>query len=49
MSDPWDHPSTRAWIKHVLDELGPKIEASAMTVSIVPKTGTDVKFAVELG
>lgn len=47
--DPWDHPSTQAWIKHVLSDLGPKIENSACTVSIVPTTGTDVKFAVELG
>lgn len=47
--DPWDHPSTQAWVKHVLSELTPMIEKSSCTVSIVPKGDTDVKFAVELG
>ena len=47
--DPWNDPETLAWMRHVIDDLGPKIEKSACTISIVPKGGTDVKFAVELG
>lgn len=37
------------WVKHVLDELVPMVAESACTMSIVPDTELDVKFAVELG
>lgn len=49
MSDIWDEPETRAWVKHCLDTLAPMIEESSVTISLVPRHGTDVKFAVELG
>lgn len=44
-------PEWQAYVMHVRTELLPKIEGSAMTVSIVPRKPeeVDVKFAVELG
>lgn len=49
MDDWTEDPEAQKWIKHVLDELVPMIEDTSLTISIVPRTGTDVKFAVELG
>ncbi|AYG02405.1 hypothetical protein [Gryllotalpicola protaetiae] len=49
MSDWADDPQAQQWVQHVLDELLPMIEDSAITVSIVPHGPADVKFAVELG
>lgn len=49
MTDWLSDPESRAWTRRVLDELVPKIEGSALTVSLVPRGATDVKFAVELG
>lgn len=37
------------WARHVKTEMVPKMRESAMVVSLVPKEGSDVKFAVELG
>lgn len=48
-TDPFDTPVARAWAQRVLAELVPMIDASAVSVSIVPNDGADVKFAVELG
>jgi len=48
-NSPWDDPEAQAWVRHALDSLGPMIADSACTVSLVPRRGTDVKFAVELG
>jgi hypothetical protein len=50
VSDPWQDPTTKAWIEHVVDEMVPKLKSSAVVVSIVPGTAElDVKFCVELG
>jgi hypothetical protein len=50
MADPWRSPSAKRWVRHVLDEMAPKLEGSAFTISLVPgdREG-DVKFWVELG
>lgn len=37
------------WETHVRETLIPMITGSAATISLVPRGGTDVKFAVELG
>lgn len=37
------------WIAHALDELLPMMESSSVVASIVPTTGVDAKFALELG
>lgn len=47
--NPWDDPETQKWTRHVRDELIPKLEMSRLTVSLVPRTNADIKFAVELG
>lgn len=49
VSDWLDTPEAKAWAKHCLDEVVPMIDASAMSVSLVPRGETDIKFAVELG
>jgi hypothetical protein len=49
VNDWTEYPEEQKWIKHVLDELVPMIEDTSLTISIVPRIGTDVKFAVELG
>lgn len=49
MADWIDDPEAQEWVKHVLDELVPKLKASSVTVSLVPDGPSDVKFAVELG
>jgi len=49
MSDWMDDPDARAWAKRVLDEVAPMVTDSALTVSLVPRGETDIKFAVELG
>lgn len=48
-TDPFDTPEAHAWAQRVLTELVPMIDASAVSVSIVPSDEGDVKFAVELG
>jgi hypothetical protein len=50
MTDHWsDDPDWVAYERRVRDELLPKLEGSALTISLVPRGPTDVKFAVELG
>jgi hypothetical protein len=50
MGDDWlDDPDAEAWARHVVDELVPMVQGSAVTISLVPTGDTDVKFAVELG
>lgn len=48
-TDPFGSPEARAWSQRVLTELVPMIDGSAISVSIVPKGESDIKFAVELG
>lgn len=47
--DVWDDPEVREWAQRVIRDLIPKISGSSLTISLVPKGETDVKFAVELG
>lgn len=44
-----DDREYKDWEHSVRTELIPKLEASSMTVSLVPTGETDIKFAVELG
>lgn len=48
-ADPWDEPSAKAWVHHVITDMVPKLESSACTISLVPDDVGDVKFWVELG
>lgn len=47
--DPFETPEAREWAQRVRTELVPKLRESALTVSLVPRGDSDVKFAVELG
>lgn len=47
--DPWDDASVIAWARHVVDDMVPKLEESAMSLNLVPDDKGDVKFWVELG
>jgi hypothetical protein len=49
VSDPWQDPSAKRWARHVVDDMVPKLESSAMSLSLVPDNDGDVKFWVELG
>src|SRR4051812_43689645 len=49
MSDWMDDPEAKAWAQRILDEVVPMIDESAVTISLVPKGPTDIKFATELG
>jgi hypothetical protein len=42
-------PEFIAWETHVREEVLPKMQASALTVSIAPDGKPDIKYAVELG
>lgn len=44
-----DDPEAKKWAKHCLDTLVPMIDKCAISISIVPKGETDIKYAVELG
>jgi hypothetical protein len=52
-TDAWADPSAVAWVEHVLVDMVPKMEQSAMVINLVPPEGKhsagDVKFWVELG
>lgn len=46
----WEDPTVKLWVQHVLDDMVPKMEDSAVVMSLVPDAEQlDVKFAVELG
>jgi hypothetical protein len=50
LSDPWQDPTTKAWVRHVLDDMLPKLQSSGAVISIAPGEGeADVKYWVELG
>lgn len=54
MDDFWEEPEAKQWVKKVLTSMAPKVEESALTVSLVPGDAHrydegDVKFWVELG
>lgn len=42
-------PEFKAWAAHVAENVAPKMKASALTVTLVPKSESDIKYAVELG
>lgn len=49
-ADPWQVPSTKRWVRHVIDDMVPKMSGSAFVMSLVPDNREgDVKFWVELG
>jgi hypothetical protein len=45
----WEDPEYQAWEKHVRDVVVPVLEGTAVTITLIPRGRTDVKFAVELG
>jgi hypothetical protein len=48
--DPWQESSAKVWVRHVLDEMEPKLANSSLVISVVPEDREgDVKFWVELG
>lgn len=49
MSDLSEDPGFREWAERVRVHVLPKLDASALSVSLVPTGETDIKFAVELG
>lgn len=50
MSDPWEEPTTKKWVEQVIEGMVPKMESSALVLSLVPNDRKgDVKFWVELG
>lgn len=50
MADEWDDPAAKAWARHVIEDMVPKLEGSAVSISLVPDDRVgDVKYWVELG
>lgn len=48
--DPWQDPRAKRWVKHVLDDMEPKMAGSAIVATLIPRDREgDVKFWVELG
>jgi hypothetical protein len=48
--DPWQTPTAKRWVEHVLSDMEPKLAGSALSVSLVPDDREgDVKWWVELG
>lgn len=48
--DVWQDPTAVAWVRHVIDDMVPKMSSSSAVVSIAPSDGEgDVKFWTELG
>lgn len=47
--DVYDSPEFQEWAQRVKAHVLPPLQESALTVSLVPKGDTDIKFAVELG
>lgn len=49
MDEVWEDPEYQAWEKHVRDSVVPLLEDTAVTITLIPRGQTDIKFAVELG
>ena len=47
--DPWQEPTAKRWVRHVINDMVPKLKGSVASISIVPDSNGDVKFWVELG
>lgn len=48
-ADVLDDPEFKAFAARVIGELVPKLQASGVTMTLVPRGEIDIKFAVELG
>jgi len=48
-SNPFETDEWRDYAKHAQDELLPKVRESAVSVALVPESGPDIKFLLELG
>lgn len=49
MSDPFKDQEWLDYAERALTELVPKVEESAIVISLVPRGKQDIKFALELG
>lgn len=49
MDEVWEDPEYQAWEKHVRDSVVPLLEETAVTITLIPRGQTGIKFAVELG
>lgn len=47
--DPFESDWWHAYAEHALTDLVPKLQDSSVTVSLVPRSETDIKFALETG
>lgn len=48
--DLWQEPSSKRWVRHVINEMVPKMADSQFVISLVPDDRDgDVKYWVELG
>lgn len=48
--DAWQNdPTFKRWVKHVLGDMKPKMEESALIAQLIPSDEGEVKFWVELG
>lgn len=49
MSDPFDNPQVRRWLKRAEREMLPKLRESALSLMLFHEGHVDMKIAVELG
>lgn len=49
MEEVWEDPDYQSWEKHIRESVVPVLRESAVTITLIPRGQTDVKFAVELG
>lgn len=49
MEQVWEDPEYQSWEKHVREAVVPVLEGAAVSITLIPRGRTDVKFAVELG
>lgn len=49
MDEAWEDQEYQAWEKHIRESMVPVLEGSAVTITLIPRGQTDIKFAVELG
>lgn len=47
--DPFESKEWLEYADHAMNELVPKLQDSAITISLVPRGDTDIKYALELG
>lgn len=49
MTDIWDESGFQEWEDHARRVLIPMLKETAVTISLIPRGQTDIRFAVELG